>query len=45
MLRLVHFGNAGVSHRFGLGRGEVGSEALHEAIDRAKAVEARTRQA
>ena len=34
-----------MSHRFGLGRGEVGSEAVHEAIDRAKAVEARTRQA
>ena len=37
--------HACVSHRFGLGRGEVGSEAVHEAIDRVKAVEARTRQA
>ena len=37
--------HARVSHRFGLGRGEVGSEALHEAIDRAKAVEARARLA
>ena len=34
-----------VSRRFGLGRGEVGSEAVHEAIDRVKAVEARTRRA
>ena len=37
--------HARVSQRFGLGRGEVGSEALHEAIDRVKAVEARTRLA
>ena len=32
---------ARVGRRFGLGRGRVGSEAKHEAIDRAKAVEAR----
>ena len=37
--------HANVSRRFGLGRGEVGSEAVHEAIDRVKAVEARTRLA
>ena len=37
--------HARVSHRFGLGRGAVGSEALHEAVDRVKAVEARTRLA
>ena len=28
--------HARVSHRFGLGRGEVGSEAVHEAIDRGR---------
>ena len=37
--------HARVSRRFGLGRGEVGSGAQHEAIDRVKALEARARQA
>ena len=36
---------AQVSLHFGLGRGVVGSEAQHEAIDRAKALEARARKA
>ena len=36
---------AQVSLHFGLGRGVVGSEAQHEAIDRAKAVESRARKA
>lgn len=36
---------ARVSLHFGLGRGVVGSEAQHEAIDRAKAVESRARKA
>ena len=37
--------HARVSARFGLGCGMVGSEARHEAIDRAKGLEARARQA
>ena len=37
--------HARVSARFGLGRGVVGSEARHEAIDRAKGLEACARQA
>ena len=37
--------HARVSRHFGLGRGVVGSEARHEAIDRVKALEARARKA
>lgn len=37
--------HARVSQHYGLGRGVVGSEARHEAIDRAKALESRARQA
>ena len=37
--------HARVSQRFGLGRGAVGSAAVHEAVDRVKAAEARTRLA
>ena len=37
--------HAQVSARFGLGRGVVGSDARHEAIDRVKALESRARQA
>ena len=37
--------HAHIGKRYGLGRGEIGSTASHEAIDRSKAAEARARQA